>query len=128
MARVLLDENIAHLLRIALHSFIPHHEIVTASYAVFAGLKNGALLSAAEDNGFDVLVTGDKTLTYEQNMVGRSIAMVCLSAIEWKILEPNVEQIAAAIEEAAPGSFRRVACGIFSRPKRRRRPGGPMPT
>jgi hypothetical protein len=125
MARVLLDENIAHMLRIALQSYIPHHEIVTASYAGFAGLKNGALLSAAEDDGFDVLVTGDKTLTYEQNMVGRSVAMVCLSAIEWKILEPNVEKIAAAIDQAAPGSFRRVACGLFSRPKRK--PKGPEP-
>lgn len=66
MARVLLDENIAHMLRIALQSLIPHHEVVTASYAGFAGLKNGVLLSAAQDDGFDVLVTGDKTLTYEQ--------------------------------------------------------------
>lgn len=125
MARVLLDEDIAHMLRSALQSCIPRHEVATASYAGFAGLKNGPLLSAAEDDGFDVLVTGDKTLTYEQNMVGRSIAMVCLTAIEWKILEPNVEQIAAAIDAAAPGSFRRVACGLFSRPKRG--PKGPEP-
>ena len=59
MARVLLDENIAHILRVALQALIPHNEVVTASYAGFAGLKNGALLSAAEDDGFDVLVTGD---------------------------------------------------------------------
>jgi hypothetical protein len=58
MARVLLDENIAHMLRNALQSSIPHHEVVTASYAGFAGLKNGALLTAALDGGFDVLVTG----------------------------------------------------------------------
>jgi hypothetical protein len=66
MARVLLDENIAHMLRIALQLLIPHHEVVTASCAGFAGLKNSAPLSAAQDDGFDVLVTGDKTLTYEQ--------------------------------------------------------------
>jgi hypothetical protein len=53
MARVLLDENIAHMLRNALQSSIPHHEVVTASYAGFAGLKNGALLTAALDGGFD---------------------------------------------------------------------------
>jgi hypothetical protein len=62
--RVLLDENVAHALR----KHLSNHETVTvtatAAYAGFAGLKNGELLKAAVESGFDVLVTGDKTLQY----------------------------------------------------------------
>ena len=63
---VLLDENVAHDLR----AFLGHHETYTAAYAGLAGLKNGLLLDAAEVAGFEVLVTGDKTLQYENELVG----------------------------------------------------------
>jgi hypothetical protein len=64
--RVLLDENVAHALR----KHLSNHETETAAYAGFAGLKNGELLKAAVESGFDVLVTADKTLQYEQNLSG----------------------------------------------------------
>lgn len=76
--RVLLDENIDHRLRTNLGS----HEVFTASYLGWGGLKNGQLLRAAEDDGFDVLVTGDRTLAYEQNLTGRRLAIIVLSAVE----------------------------------------------
>jgi hypothetical protein len=79
---ILLDENIPHDLR----AYLPH--AYTAAYAGFAGLKNGKLLDAAEAAGFDVLVTGDKTLPCEQNLTGRKIALVCLSAASWPVIEP----------------------------------------
>lgn len=56
--KVLLDENLPQLLR--------NHEVFTVRYQGWAGLKNGELLKAAEDNGFEVFVTGDQTLLYEQ--------------------------------------------------------------
>jgi putative NIF3 family GTP cyclohydrolase 1 type 2 len=46
----------------------------------WGGLKNGLLLNAAEDAGFDVLVTGDLSLQYQQNLTDRRIAVVSLSA------------------------------------------------
>jgi putative NIF3 family GTP cyclohydrolase 1 type 2 len=52
----------------------------------YAGLKNGKLLEMAEAAGFDILITGDKTLQYEQNMQGRKIALVSLSAVGWRSL------------------------------------------
>jgi hypothetical protein len=59
--KVLLDENLDHRLRKSLAA----HEVFTASYKGWDGLKNSSLLQAAEDDGFDVLVTGDQTLQYE---------------------------------------------------------------
>lgn len=112
--RVLLDENIPHILRFHL----PGHEVTTAAYAGLAGLKNGQLLEAAEAAGFAVLVTGDKTLHYEQNLTGRALAIVALSAISWTVIESYIHQIAVAVDAAAVGSFTPVSCGNFSRNNR----------
>jgi hypothetical protein len=63
-----------------------HPEVVTVSYMGWMGLKNGELLRIAEENGVQVLVTGDRTLAYEQNLTGRRLAIVVLSSIELPIL------------------------------------------
>jgi hypothetical protein len=81
----------------------------------WAGLKNGELLQIAEDNGIDVFLTGDQTLTHEQNLTGRRLAIVALSAIQLPIIKNSLPKIIAAIHEAAPGSFQTVHCGTFTR-------------
>ncbi len=68
--RVLLDENIPHQLR----AHLPEHDVFTAVDVGFGGFKNGELLEAAENAGYDVLLTGDLSLEYQQNMTGREIA------------------------------------------------------
>jgi len=80
-------------------------------------LKNGELLLAAEDNDVDVFVTGDQSLVHEQNLTGRRVAIVALSANNWPIIKGYVPQILAAIDRALPGSFQAVECGAFSRKK-----------
>ncbi len=113
--KVLLDENVPHALR---HHLIGH-EAYTAAYAGFAGLKNSDLLDATAAAGFDVLVAGDSTLQYEQNLSKRKIAIVSLSAVSWPLIEPHLAKIVAAVDAALPGSFMRVTCGSFVR---RRKP------
>jgi len=115
--KVLLDENIPHDLR----AHLRHHDTFTVAYAGWAGLKNGQLLAAAEKDGFDVLVTGDLALGYQQNLTLRRIAIISLSAIGWPILEPRVAQIVAAVDAAVLGTFVRLDCGVFER--RKRKPG-----
>jgi hypothetical protein len=100
-------------------------DIVSAVYAGFGGLKNGKLLDAVESAGFDVLITADKTLQYEQNLDGRKLAIVSLSANNWTIIEPYAPQILKAVDAAEPGSFTKVECGSFSRC--RPRPPRPEP-
>ena len=109
--RCVLDENLPHKLRSRLSEF----HSVTVQYAGFSGLKNGELLTAAETDGFDVLVTGDKTLEYEQNMRHRRIAVVALSAPHWQLVKDHIASIADAIRAATPGSFTRVDVGQFAR-------------
>ena len=109
--KVLLDENLDHALR----KLLGPHEVATVAYMGWAGLKNGELLRAAEDKGIDVLLTGDATLNYEQNLTGRRLAIVALSAIQLPIIRKHLPKIIAAIDTAAPGSFQEVDCGTFSR-------------
>jgi len=62
--RVILDENLPHQLR----AHLAKHETATTVYMGWGGFKNGALLKAAEDSGFDVLVTGDLSIERQQNL------------------------------------------------------------
>ena len=71
------------------------HQVFTASYNEWEGLKNGKLLEAAEDGSFEVLVTGDQTLCDEQNLTGLKLAVVALSTVEWRLLKdylPRIDQ------------------------------------
>lgn len=111
--RVLLDENLDHALR----KLLGPHDVATVAYKGWAGLKNGELLQAAEDEGFDVFLTGDQTVAHEQNLAGRRLAVVALSAIQLPIIRENLPKIIAAIDSAAPGTFQIVECGMFSRRK-----------
>jgi hypothetical protein len=105
--RVLLDENMPHQLRPHLSAL----DVSTAVYVGFGGFQNGELLRAAEDAGFDVLLTGDLSIEHQQNLAGRKIAIVSLSANNWRIVRNHIPSIAAAIATSQPGSFSRVNCG-----------------
>ena len=71
-------------------------------------MKNGELLRAAEDAAFDVLVTSDKGIKYQQNLTGRSIALVVLSQGRWGPVRQRLEAIAAAVDAATAGSYTEV--------------------
>jgi hypothetical protein len=109
--KVLLDSNVPHDLR----AHLSHHDTFTAAYMGWSALKNGELLKACEGADFDVLITGDKTLPHEQNLANRKIALVCLSAVSWPVLEPFVDIIVAAVDRAMAGKLDRIECGVFSR-------------
>jgi hypothetical protein len=84
--KVLLDENLDHALR----NLLAPHEVVTVAFMDWALLKNGELLRVAEDSGIDVLLTGDGTLSYEQNLTGRRLAILTLSAIQLPIIKNHL--------------------------------------
>lgn len=89
--------------------------MVTARFAGVSGLKNGELLQFVESAGFHVFVSGDNNLIYQQNLERRSIAMIILSAQEWRLIQGEVNKIADAVNRAVRGSFELVECGRFAR-------------
>jgi hypothetical protein len=75
------------------------------------GIANGRLLSIAESHGIDVLITGDNNIAYQQNMAGRAISVITLSATKWMVVKSKLPAIQHAIENALPRSLQFVDCG-----------------
>ena len=73
--RIILDESAQQKLRLRIDA---RHTVVTTWFQGWSGLKNGALLNAAEQEGFELFITADQELSYRQNMTGRRIALLVL--------------------------------------------------
>jgi hypothetical protein len=89
----------------------PHmtgHTVRTAAQQGWDKLSNGELLNAAEEGGFEVLLTTDKNMRYQQNLSGRKIAIVVLGKELWPLIEPHVEQVVVAVNASTPGSYTEV--------------------
>ncbi|HEY7338528.1 MAG TPA: hypothetical protein VH639_26815 [Bryobacteraceae bacterium] len=82
--RILLDHSTPAPLRY----WLLGHNVETAYERGWAELTNGELLRAAEDDGFDAMITADKRIRYQQNLAGRRLALVVL---ETKRLDSNSE-------------------------------------
>jgi hypothetical protein len=66
---------------------------------------NGELIAAAEAEGFELLVTTDKNMRYQQNLEGRKLAFVVIGNQQWPILRLYVDRVVAAVNAATPGSY-----------------------
>ena len=79
----------------------------------WGGIKNGALLTLIEREGFDVFLTGDKNMDKQQRPEGRPFAVLIMSAINWPVVRPHIQKISAAIDDARPGTVKTIDCGVF---------------
>lgn len=102
--RVLFDQGTPAPLRLLLRD----HEASTAYEHGWSTLKNGELLAAAEGRGFQVLVTTDTSLKYQQNLASRSIAIVVLGTTSWPRIKVAAGFVIAAVNAAAPGTYSEV--------------------
>jgi len=71
-------------------------------------LVNGELIAAAEAAGFELLLTTDKNMRYQQNLTGRKIAFVVIGNQQWPTLRRYADRVVAAVSAATPGSFTEV--------------------
>ena len=71
-------------------------------------MGNGDLIARAEDEGYDVVVTTDQNMRYQQNLAGRRVAIVVLLSTAWPYVRLRTEEIRAALSEVRPGEFREV--------------------
>jgi hypothetical protein len=97
--RVLLDQNAPR----GLQTQIPGHEVILARQLGWHELANGHLIAAAEAGGFDVLITADQSIRYQQNLTGRRLALIVLTTNHWDTIRPNVAEVLAAVEAIQPG-------------------------
>jgi len=105
--KVLFDQNTPRKLR----RYLTGHLVSTAYAMGWDRAVNGELLRLAEEAGFDVFLTCDQNLSYQQDLAGRRIAIVVLTSNNWPIVKPHAEEIAGRIDRCVAGSFVRVFCG-----------------
>ncbi len=99
--RVLFDQGTPRPLR----QFLVGHEVKTSAELGWSELKNGALLKAAE-GAFDVFLTTDKNLHYQQNLSGRRLAILVLPLPNWNVVKLHVAEVLQAVNAARPGEYR----------------------
>ncbi len=104
---ILFDQNVPRKLR----HHLAGHLVSTARSMGWDRTVNGELLRVAEAAGFDVFLPRDQNLSYQQDLVGRRIAIVESTSNNWPIVVPHAAQIAAAVNACVPGSYLRVICG-----------------
>ena len=103
--RILLDENLDW----RLERFLPGHEVKSVPRLGWAGLKNGKLLTRAQEN-FDVLITMDSSMVREQNLARIRIAIVALRAPSNRLADtsPLMPKVLALLPTLKPGKVTRV--------------------
>jgi hypothetical protein len=84
---------------------IDRHTVTEARARGWGRLENGELLTAAEAAGFEVILTTDRNLPYQQNLAGRKIAVVALGRARWSLIKPHVAKVVSAVNAATPGSY-----------------------
>ncbi len=100
--RILFDKNVP----IGVRQFLQEHEVQTLmSMGWHPQLENGELLRAAEAAAFDVVITADQNIAYQQNLTNRRLALVVLGSNIWPIVRNHGRQITAETNAATPGSY-----------------------
>jgi hypothetical protein len=102
--RILFDQGTPAPLRHALVG----HSVETAYERGWSNLNNGDLLNAAEGAAFDLFVTTDQNLRYQQNFAGRRLAILVLPTTRWAIIQRRLPEIVTAVGVIQPGEFREL--------------------
>jgi len=99
--RILFDQGTP----VAIRNSLQDHFVRTANQQEWSALSNGDLLRAAEEAGFEVLLTTDTGLPQQQNLKGRKLAVVILTKNRWLLVRLRMAEIVAAVNSARPGTY-----------------------
>jgi predicted nuclease of predicted toxin-antitoxin system len=111
--RILFDNYVP----VGVRRFLVRHEVSTVVEMNWPPqLENGELLKAAEAGDFDVMVTSDQNILYQQNLAGRKLSLVVLGSNIWPIVRNYGEVIAAKVDGATRGSYEFIEMPIPPRP------------
>lgn len=102
--RILFDQGVP----VPLRTYLVPHSVSTAYEKGWSQLRNGNLLNVAEQENFNVLLTTDQNLQYEQNLEGRLIAVVILSTTSWPRIKLVANDVLLAIESSQAEQFNLV--------------------
>jgi hypothetical protein len=115
LSRILLDHNLA----LDLRDLLAGHDVRHAVEMGWDQIGNGDLLTVAEAAGFEIVITADQNIRYQQNPSGRRLSLVVVSTNHWPTLRGSIGLIVETLGLVTSGSYHEVA---VERPPRRRQP------
>lgn len=84
---------------------LPSHAVSTAYELGWSSLENGQLIAQAQDHGFDLMITTDQNLRYQQNLKDRTIGILVLGSTSWPRIQAALPQVAHAVQNFVAGSY-----------------------
>jgi hypothetical protein len=105
--KILLDECVPW----PMHKFLAGHECSTAQQHGWGGIKNGDLLRLAEKE-FNLFITSDQNIRYQQNLAGRQIAILELSTNDYRRIKAAAALIQSTVATIQPREFRQLEIPI----------------
>ena len=103
--KILFDQGTPRPLRHSLAARL----VDTASERGRSDLDNGDLLEAAENEGYDLLITTDQNIRHQQDLANMNIAILVLLSTAWPLIQQKVDDISAAVNEMEPGELKEIA-------------------
>ena len=117
--KVLFD----HCTPVPLRRHLTGHSIDTAYELGWETRRNGVLLDLAEVHGYEILLTTDQSIRYQQNILGRQIGILLLLSNSWPRIQLRIELVQDALDNMHPGDFREVPIPSLEQ-ERSSRPNG----
>lgn len=102
--KILFDQGTPAPLRRHLHP----HPVDTTAERGWSTVSNGDLLKLAEAEGYEVFITTDQNLRYQQNLVGRRLGIVVLMATSWPRTQQHIPAILAAVSNVVGGGYEEI--------------------
>lgn len=103
--KILFDQGTPVPLRNALLN----HSVQTAYELSWQQLENGALIASAESEGFDLLITTDQNLRYQQNLDDRKIAILVLKSTSWPRIKAHLEVVISQVNNTEAGGYEEIS-------------------
>jgi predicted nuclease of predicted toxin-antitoxin system len=93
---------------VPLRNYLPNHIVETVYEKGWSNLKNGDLLTQAEAEEFEALITTDQHLRYQQNLSGRRLSVVVLLTTNWPRIKNNAALVVQAVDNLYLGSYEEI--------------------
>ena len=103
--RILFDQGTP----VPLRKYLTEHSVTTAYEEGWSNLSNGDLLKSAEDKGYQIFVTTDRNLRYQQNLSDRQMAIVVLLSTSWPKIRTQTDKVCGAINEIKLGDYTEIS-------------------
>lgn len=106
--RVLFDQGTPQPLRRELTG----HIVDTVYERGWSALNNGDLLTAAESASYDLFITTDQNLRYQQNLTGRHLAILVLKTTSWPTIQQQIARVQSAVDAMGEGSYLEISFNV----------------